>query len=290
MSLAREIFGDESVLFIDTIRTLIPKLTGSSPDFFESASEYYWKKSEADGLFCYWTELFGRAYIAAAAGLIRHNQWIVGIESCYHTHSYLGLCGCLRGLIESTADAMYTLECFLPTVTPIWSELDSVFSGRPVSRPIIAKELEDNLIHFVFARHVKKGELVPDGHRALQNRDYIDTIRKADPSLEAMYCSLVEIVHPAKDSVHWMLQYEQKDTHWKVSLNAGDEAGTAICKILDSNKSALFHLVMLSCNYSLITLKGIRAMNIKGLDLSFMDQVDLSNIPAWNDFEKHIKC
>lgn len=289
MPLTSEIFGEQAVPFVRTIRQIIPNLKCSVSDYYQSASDYYWQSSQTEWLYLYWHELFGRAYIAASASLIRHNQWISGIEGSYQANSYLGLCSCVRGLLESTADSMYTLECFLPTVANVWHDLKKVFGGVPLERPFIAKELEDSLIHFGFARRVNKGDEVPDGHKARSNRDYIDTIRKADPQLEELYCALVELVHPAKDSVHWMLQYEQKKTHWKVSLNSGEEAATKICELLDTYKSALFSLVVLSCNFSLFTLKGLREMNLKDMDLSFMDEVNLDGVPAWRQFMQQIR-
>lgn len=287
MPLADDIFGSDGVIFIQTIRHIIPNLKGTVRDFYQSASEYYWKESEIDGLYSYWSELFGRAYIAASASLIRHEQWISGMEACYQTSSYLGLCGCLRGLVESAADSAHALECFVPSIVPIWNDLKQILKGQKIEKSLNCKDLEDILIHFSFARKPKKGESVPDGHKALPNRDYIDTLRRFDPAFERLYCMLVELVHPAKDSVDWMLTYTQTESHWDVSLHSGEEASSKICDLLDGNRAAILNLLMVSSNLSLLTLKTLRRIDFKDVNLEFMDAINLSGLPAWRDVENN---
>jgi hypothetical protein len=289
MSLTSEMFGEKSVVFIDMIRGLIPKLKCSVPDYYQWVSDTCWEKSPTLGHFSYWNEIFGRAYIAAAASLIRHNQWISGAEACYQSHSYLGLCSCIRGLVESTADTMYTLECFPLTVAPYWSDLKKVLKQEKVNTFLGAEDLENKLIHFTYARRVSKGEDAPQSHNALSNRAYIDIIKKADPELEKLYCALVELVHPAKDSVYWMLNVTEEEFFWKVSLDSGAEAAEAICRLLDTYRDAIFNLMVLSCNCSLITLKCLRDLPLPHMDLAFMDEVNLSGVPAWQKFEAAIR-
>jgi hypothetical protein len=284
-----EIFGEQALPFVRTIRQLAPKLKGSVPDYYQPVMDALRESSEVEWHYCYWNEIFGRAYIAAATSLIRHEQWITGVEACYQAHSYLGLCASIRGLLESTADSMHTLQCFAPTVAKYWSQLRTIFAREPIQHRLEHKELEDLLIHFAYARHVGKGEQVPDGHKALTNRAYIDTIRNADPNLEKMYCELVELVHPAKDSIQWMLLTEGQDTHLRLRLNSGAEAASAICNLLDTYRDALYGLTVLSCNYSLLTLKCLREMRLRHMDLAFMDEINLSRMPAWKQFQATIR-
>ena len=223
MSLTAEIFGQESVPFVSTIRYIIPQLKGSANIYHSSVVEFVGKSSAASGLRLHWHEILGRAYVAAAASLIRHEQWIAASEACYQKHSYLGFSACIRGLLESTADSMYTLRYFAPTLAPMWNDLKKLLRGEKLATlPRCDPQFEAALIHFAFAKNVKKGEEAPDAHKAFHNRAYIDVIREADSNLESLYCALVELVHPAKASVDWMLLYEVQDTHWTVSLNSGE--------------------------------------------------------------------
>jgi hypothetical protein len=285
MSLTAEIFGQQSVPFVSTIRYIIPQLKGSANIYHSSVVEFVGKSSVASGLSLHWHEILGRAYVAAAASLIRHEQWISASETCYQKHSYLGFCACIRGLLESTADSMYTLRYFAPTVAPVWNAVKKLLRGEQLDTlPRCDPTFEAALIHFAFAKNFKKGEEVPDAHKALQNRAYINVIREADSNLESLYCALVELVHPAKASVDWMLLYEAQDTHWTVSFNSGEEASIAICDMLDTYRDPLFGLTSLACNYSLLTLKCLREMNLEEMNLSFMDEIDLNDLPAWRQF------
>ena len=289
MAIEQEIFGKDGAHLIEALRDAVGSAHGSVRDYSEEIFREALQASPDEAVFLYWRELLGRACVAGSVSMIRHDQWIRGVVSSYHSDSYLGLCGALRGLLESAADSMYSLEPVAPTLVTQWDFLQKLLRRKRGSQMVISEELEERLIHFSYARKADRKEDVPAGHRALQNRDYIDTIRRFDPDIEGLYCQLVEIVHPAHQSVSWTVKHTPNKDHWQVSFGKSTDSSDAICELLDRNRSAITNLLMSAINYSLITLKTLRRLGFTDVDLSYLDRVDLSGIKAWRDIEQQTK-
>jgi len=290
IALESKIFGRDGTLLIGALRFVLPRLNkGSVRDYPEPYITSLFSRSPEKFIYLYWCELLGRAYIAAAGSLIRHDQWIKGVLASYQANSYLGFCGALRGLLESGADSMYSLEHVAPTIADNWSALYPILRDGHGKKILLCPELEERLIHFAFARKAHKNEDIPIGHRALQNRDYIHTIRRFDPAIETLYCKLVEIIHPAKDSLFWTLKHEESVDHWRVSIGASDDSSKAISRLLDEHQECLTNLLKAALNYALVTLKLLRKVNVPDIDLSFMDGINADNIKMWRSIEAKLE-
>jgi hypothetical protein len=287
MLLETDIFSKEGAQAIELLRSLIPNLTGTVFDWREERFSEIMRTDPREAWRIYWVELLGRAYIASAASIVRNDQWVCGIVSAYQFKSYLGFCASLRGFIESAADSMYSLNGVAQGLSSNWKQIKKALNGKAES-PFCAQELEERLIHFLYARRVDKKEVAPSAHRALQNRQYIDTIRTFDPELERLYCKLVEIVHPAEDSVSWMVHSTIDQDCFRVQCMADRNSATAICSILDEFGNSLKNLLMAGFNNSLLTLKFLRTVDFAGVDLRCMDKVDLSQLKAWESIRNQI--
>ncbi len=288
-ALESKIFGSDGTRLICTLRAVIPNLRGSVRDWPEEVFKGSFTKSLEDGIYIYWCELLGRAYIAAGGSLIRHEQWIKGMIGAYQVESYLGLCGSLRGLLESAADSMYSLEFVSSTIAENWYMLQPLMLEKRGQQMVISTEMEERLIHFHYGRNIGKNEKEPTGHRALRNRDYIDTIRKFDPGLEALYCELVEIVHPAKESLSWTIKHKQAKDHWSIEIGEAGDSSKAISQFLDKYRGTLLNLLTSAVILPLVTLKTLRKLQIEDIDLSFMDSINLDGVRGWQKIEAKTK-
>lgn len=286
MGIEAEVFGRDGDYAIKIVRTLLPLLRGTGRDWPEDVFRDIAAKSPDKAKRIYWVELLGRAYVASATCLRRNDQWIGGMVGAYASSSYLGFCGCLRGLLESSADSMFSLEAVAPTLATNWSSICQILRDEKGSQWVICQELEDLLIHFVYAKKTKKFDGAPDNHKARTNRDYIDVIKRFDSSIENLYCELCELAHPAEASVEWMMKTRQVENHYVTSLLAPEEASTQICRMLDKHRNTITNLLMAGTNYSLLTLKTLSRFPIEGIKLDFMNSVDLSGIPAWMDIDR----
>ena len=104
----------------------------------------------------YWTEMLGRVHLASGLNLMCHQRRQAGCIRAHESPSnYLSFSASLRGLIEGALDASYALmqvplalaECRDVVQAAVRGELDELN---------MFPELEDRLIHFVYARKVAK--------------------------------------------------------------------------------------------------------------------------------------
>jgi hypothetical protein len=68
---------------------------------------------------------------------------------------------------------------------------------------VVNKGLEDMLVHFQFARNLKKGEAALGTHKAESAAKYISVIDHEDSPVKGLYSELCQVVHPAAQSLSW---------------------------------------------------------------------------------------
>lgn len=123
----------------------------------------------------YWLEIFNRAHFAACGGLVRTHRWISAALEHASVANYTAFCaayrGCMGGLSRQLpllrVDTEHDRECSYRHPQGVIGQAD-VFC--------VFKELEDDLIHFTHARHVAKGEVVDESHRAKMTKRYLDAL------------------------------------------------------------------------------------------------------------------
>lgn len=283
-----EVFGLGGKQLRDMLEFVLPELQGISVDW--GASEYasLLKEDPREAHRQYWLEFLGRAYITSSATLLRTSVWMDGVQAAYQNKNYLSFTASLRGLVESVADSMYALEPAPMALAQESEHIARALSETDITELILIPELEEKLIHFTYAKKARKKEEVPAGHRALQTREYIDTLKRFAPRLEALYAELCESVHPALNSVAWMLD-QTPGAPWRIGFVGKDNSSFAINAIVDAYRTELVELLMAGVNYALVTLKVLNHFGVSDFHLGFMDRVNLSTLPVWRKIALHLK-
>lgn len=276
------IFGSQAGALLNISKDVLKGLNGRAIEWDESS--FSQATSPAQFNKQYWLELLGRSYLASAASLMRFNVWLDALIACYEKNNYLGFAATLRGLVESSADSMFTLAKVPLTIAENYRSIYTAIHESD-STLILNEELEDALIHFSHARKVGKHEDAPSSHKALQNRDYIDTIKSFCPELELLYADLCELAHPASPSVEWMISY-QSQKPWTVYFIGDSQSAFYINKLREKYHDTLPLLLMSGINFPIITLKTLSFFNVEDFKLDHINQIDVSNLPLWSKIKK----
>jgi hypothetical protein len=145
----------------------------------------------------YWRELLFRAYWAAALNLMRHQRWQSAcVAALTPSANLLSFAASLRGLVEASSDAFYSLRPVPPTLAFNRDIIEPALKGQ-LNEVSIIQELEDRLIHFVYGRKISKSEkgAAQDSHIALEPKEYrnaIDLLKWNGPILRACMTNSVD--------------------------------------------------------------------------------------------------
>ncbi len=230
----------------------------------------------------YWSELLYRAHWAASSNILRHKRWADACVTLYeHNANYLAFCVALRGLTESSADAAHSLGAVALTLAENHQYISTALNGTATGVGL-CKDLEDMLIHFQYARKLKKDEFAPVQHKAENLTTYIKSIElQVDPIVMPLYQHLCGIVHPAADSLHWL----STNVDGAASPSPGDDKEwvRALC---DKHCDAIEHVQMMSVNTSILILKTINFFDLSGLRTESVERINTSTIEMWNKIDR----
>lgn len=225
----------------------------------------------------YWTEILYRAHMASIAAVFRTTRWI---EVAIREHKAGSLYGCAaacRSLIESAGDIGISLGPVAHTLASIKDQVKDEISGSPSEPMLISRELEDSLIHFTHARKVRKGEVAPNSHNAMQSSKYIHFVEQMKIlGVKELYARLCEIVHPAAESVS--VTFAPRSGFWIVD----PFKEIAVLKgLLAENRNTLLGVVMASYNAPLLILQTLYYFNIF-TTMPGLQKYRFDDIPAWH--------
>lgn len=176
------VFNADCRRILDTTDLLINSLT--TPEYSFMDMEEYKRMSLEDplaGMQVYWTEMLARAHMAAVTSVYRNKQWVDSISVSVQNDNALGFAASMRGLIESSADSASSLLKVPVTLAECHKDIDKALSCKPLKRGFsLSPELEDELIHFLFARKLGKDSEAPRSHAAKFVTEYIKVLEKAN--------------------------------------------------------------------------------------------------------------
>jgi len=248
------------------------KLIEESPDPYEAQQVY-----------CF--EILERAHIAAVTSLIRADRWLKGVLNAFRDNNFFVFTSSFRGFLESCADTHYVLAAVPRTISDTSEQLYECLHRVPRSEIYIFQPLEDRLIHYSHGRKVGKTELTPDSHKAKTMKDYLTYLQQeSNGPIHDFYSELCEVTHPAADSVWCMLTGLDEST---IVLNKKFDR-EAIISMCRQNATSLDWLFGQCISPALMTLGLINLMNIKELQTSAIDHVDLSNVGRWNEISQKV--
>jgi hypothetical protein len=161
----------------------------------------------------YWKETLYRAHLAASISLLRHYNWVEGAIVTFENGNLLACAACIRGLLESVADADFALRLVPNVLAHYAPAIRRAFKGE---RPVVLVQdpkLEEMLIHFSHARRTSKSDSTPSGHRARTTQEYLKYFSGRNAwAFEELYRTLCELTHPAADSVNLVLESQDEET------------------------------------------------------------------------------
>ena len=142
----------------------------------------------------YWSETIQRVHVCAATTIKRLTKWYHDVNAAYDAENYFGFCASLRGLVESCADSFYTIGKITDPLCENFAPIEQALNGR-AKTVLLSAEIEDELIHYVFARKRTASEraVTPESHEAKQVRDYLSSIGKQ--SIVDLYFELCQVSH-----------------------------------------------------------------------------------------------
>ncbi|ATX81709.1 hypothetical protein Ga0123462_0840 [Mariprofundus ferrinatatus] len=226
----------------------------------------------------YWHEIFARAHSGAVVSILRSRRWAYGMTTAANDGNALLFAAAFRGLVESAADSSTTFISIPLTLAEQASYIAPALAGKS-AEIAINRELEDLLIHFLFARRLDKGEKenLPNSHQALQIRQYIEILEKGGvSSVVECYKELCDFTHPGASSVgtfiiqdqgsDFSLMNREKDLllHWESKY-----------------ASTFTELLMFAFNPALLTLRVINDFPVSEFHVPKLNAWAFSDVGAW---------
>lgn len=280
MTTRKAVFGPKGADFLSLVEKVVRELDSRPTRYTILDVDSFRAVASRDlsaGMVIYWSEMLGRAHLAAVTSMIRSYRWCAGMEASHQAKLFLPYCACFRGLVESVADTYDALNGVAITLAENCSPIDQALRGE-AECGLVCKELEDALIHFSYAHKPTKGAAVPNNQIAKTVADYLKPLTNgAAGDLKALYAELCQFTHPAAHSVQYMMIHENQSTmvllseHEQVRIDAYAERHQAVFP----------SLLMLAFNAPVLVLKVLRSFDVPDYHVESVAGLDLSDIPIW---------
>jgi hypothetical protein len=229
----------------------------------------------------YWAEIISRAHIAACTSLLRLARWWGQIDYGVEASNFFAFASGLRGFIEASGDAAYTLTAVPATLARDAGYIRQSLAGRAKTM-MVNGELEGLLLHHSHAS--KRYAAAGPKQKALHSQSYLETLRGAEyENLRDCYAELCETVHPAADSVLIFLEPLTEDGGSIKLVSTADDAH--IQHIIEMYSDGISHVWELGINMALLTLRVINRIGPPNLRVEYIEELDLSGIPSWKRME-----
>ncbi len=213
---------------------------------------------------------------------MRHQKWQAACVRAFATPAnFLAFAAGLRGLLESAQDAHYSLGAVLPTLAGNRSQIESALAGKLQDKGYVSGELEDRLIHFIYARKVAKTEreMSPDSHMALEPKDYRNAIGLPEDKREMyrqLYDDLCGICHPTAFSLiaGW------RNENGVVGIGQCDDS-SQILTLCQKYGATISSALSLSVTTSAMNLKALNWFSLPETKCADVAHWNFDDIPAW---------
>ena len=275
------LFGKSGELYPPLLKTLVMEVSSVNYEILEE--DNYKDLLLKDPLAAnqtYWREILYRAHWAAGSSLLRNKRWIDGCLGAFEQGNYLAFGACLRGLLESAADTKCSLQHIPRTLAENYYLINRLLLGKS-KKLLLSEEVEDLLIHFQYARKLKKGEPAPDTHEALHMAKYIDALTQPNLGVKSLYAELCNLAHPAAQSLMWLTKCGDGQYFW---IEQGDDR-SLIVELCQTNLVAIETIVQESVNIAVFLLKVLNEFPIKTLHGEMIRRVEVNHFAEWKKIE-----
>jgi hypothetical protein len=279
------IFDPRTKIYLDIIDKIIGEVKSISYDYLY-IEEYsaQLEKDITEGHRIYWTEIISNAHNASLMSMYRHRLWVSGIVDSYNNKNYLTFSANLRGLLESVSDSHYSLGRIPRFLEKFSTQFENAIKKLGEYHPsstkdfifIACSDLEEDLLHFAYARKLSKNNTEPNYHNAQANTNYINTL--GNPKFLDLYADLCQITHPAMPSVMDYFDISERPTGYTNTINfLSNKNPDLIKKLIDTYQNELNTLLNIGFNYPIQILKGINKLNFDPLYIKIIDEITYEN-------------
>jgi hypothetical protein len=269
---------------IDVYLPLVRQLVSAERSFhytYVPSAEYGTIADPREQSRIYWYEILERAHFSATASLIRLDRWLKAMDTAATAENFLAFAASFRGLIESTADTRFALgDVPIGLAATFYLARDAVHGKAKVFA--LAKDLEDDLIHFSHARKLKKEESSPETHSAKTMREYLQALQGAPAGpLFTCYEELCNVTHPAARSVLYLL--EKANDGGLVFSSRADER--AIVDLCSRGSTVVTFCVSESLMLPIVILRILNRFELAELQTPKVESISMEDIPLWREIE-----
>jgi hypothetical protein len=234
----------------------------------------------------YWKELLYRVYWAAALNIMRHQRWQAASTRAFaEPANLLAFASGLRGLMEGAQDAWYSLNGVPSTLARDRSYIQSALAGTMQDKGFLNKELEDRLIHFLYARKLGKTEkdMTPVSHTPKEPKEYRNAIGLPDDEREMwtqLYDNLCGTCHPTAFSLisFW------KGDNCRVEIVRPDDS-PHILALCQEYKDVISTALSLSVTSSALCLKALNWFSLSEIKCPEIEKWNFEDIPVWKNIQ-----
>jgi hypothetical protein len=229
----------------------------------------------------YWFEILERAHCGAIAALVRLERWLDGMRGAAELENFLAFASSVRGLVESAADTRYALGDVPRALAAAFAYGYDAVHGYAMA-VVLAPDLENDLIHFLYGRKLKSSEEAPESHTAKCMKEYLNALQEASTGpLHDCYAELCNITHPAAHSVLYLL--EKKASGAICFRSDADDA--AIQDLSARSRSVITYAVSEALTYPLVILRILNRFALPELRMVEAEEISLEHVRVWNEIE-----
>jgi hypothetical protein len=236
----------------------------------------------------YWSEILSRAHWTAITSIFRNRRWVSAITSAVRDRNALAFAAALRGLMESAGDTQTALNNVPGTLARDHVRIKDAVLGKSGRCAFIIDEMENQLVHFAYARKLKRDEIAPATHQAnpIQgDQGYFEILEKGKvPRVAELYRKLCDFTHPGASSV-WLWLRPHGEYEVEVTSNQEEEV---ISWFVSEYRQTLSKLLQFGFNGPVITLAVLNYFPVKSLHTPALRSWDLSSIPLWGKIEREL--
>lgn len=227
-----------------------------------------------------WREILARSHLTAAIAILRNRSWIKAMVSAINENNLLAFAAAMRGFLESAADSSTSLDIVPARLAHYHENIISALSGAFGDTIFPVDRLEDELIHFAFARKLTKNEreTSPSSHSAKQISEYIEVLRKGQvPKADECYRAMCDLAHPGASSV-WMWLRSVSELEFYLAPRQHE---SEISGLLSQYRETFQHIVMYAFHPSIVTLRVLNYFPLEEFHVPALMTWDMSGIPLW---------
>lgn len=276
------LFGSLGAVTAELVSSALPDLVGKQYEFMDVGK---FQQIDEPALMnrIYWREMLFRVHWAAALNLMRHRRWQVGcVEAFTPPANLLSFAASLRGMVEAALDANYSLVLYFLADHRV--EIESALEGK-LQALCTCEDLENRLIHYVYARKVGKDQrdLIPNAYLALEPKDYRNAEglpESARESFRNLYDELCGVCHPTSYSLASFWNQTESGDITGVRITGGNDE---LCvRTLCQNHSDAISLAMsISVTTPALCLRALNWFSLPEVKCPSIDRWNFDDIPAW---------